>query len=165
EELRQWLAGVSASQAAGQPTFATPVPEKADLLKRVGGNARLLRQMVRTFRRDSVKKLAEMKRALGRKDGMALATAAHALKGSASLFGSASATEKAQLLQDMGRKEDLAQARPVLRELDEAIAQLREELRGYDAVNGRKRQAKKRSTAKPRRRTGRRDRLKRAARG
>src|SRR5262249_5155528 len=114
-----------------------------ELLKRVGGNTRLLKQMIRTFRRDSLRKLAEMKRALKRKDGIALATAAHALKGSASLFGSERATQGTQALQEMGRKEELGQAPRTLRELEEAIAQLREELRGYDSSNGPATNAKK----------------------
>jgi CheY-like chemotaxis protein len=141
EELRQKLAEVSHGRLTAPESAATAItqPAKADLLKRVGGNARLLQQIVRTFRKDSLKKLAQMKRALARRDGIALATAAHALKGSASLFGSDKATQGAQRLQEMGRKGDLGQAAAVLRGLQEAIALLREELRGYDLATRPKR--------------------------
>jgi signal transduction histidine kinase/HPt (histidine-containing phosphotransfer) domain-containing protein/ActR/RegA family two-component response regulator len=105
--------------------------EEPDLLARVGGNAKLLRTMIKTFLPDSRRKLSEMKRALSRKNGIALAAAAHALKGSASIFGSEKATRCAQQLQEMGRKDDLAQAPPALKELEEEIALLHEKLRGY----------------------------------
>jgi signal transduction histidine kinase/CheY-like chemotaxis protein/HPt (histidine-containing phosphotransfer) domain-containing protein len=158
EQLRQKLAEVSHGRLAGPElaTASTAQPEKlgqAELLKRVGGNARLLQQIVRTFRRDSLKKLAEMDRSLRRKDGIALATAAHALKGSASLFGSEKAKHKAQLLQDMGRREDLSQAAKVLSELKEAIFLLREELRGYHLGKGPKHGKKKRAKSQLRRKT------------
>jgi signal transduction histidine kinase/response regulator RpfG family c-di-GMP phosphodiesterase len=103
----------------------------AGLLARVGGDAKLLQKIIRTFRKGSVKKLSEMKRALARKDGMALATAAHALKGSTSIFSSEGATQCAQKLQEMGRSEDLTNVAPTLNQLEVEIARLHEELRGY----------------------------------
>src|SRR5262249_43313754 len=99
-------------------------------------DVKLLRRMIRTFREDSVKKLADMKRAIARENGMALATAAHALKGSSAIFaaetGSERATQCAQQLQQLGRKDDLTGAAAVLKELEREIAQLNAKLRGYD---------------------------------
>jgi len=160
EELRQKLAGASPTvRAAEVPEASAKVQAgKAALLQRVGGNARLLQQMIRTFRKDSLKKLAEMKRAIARKDGIALATAAHALKGSASLFGNEKATHGAQALQQMGRKGELGQAGQAFRDLEEAIARLREELRGYEPSGGPKASPKKRSGAKVSRKTAKRNR-------
>jgi len=137
EELRRKLSELSGVtvRPAGPPSTST---QREVLLRRVGGNARLLRQIVRTFRKDAPRKIAEMKRALHRKDGIALATAAHALKGSASLFGAEKATLGAQQLQEMGRKGEVEHAVTLLTELEEAVAQLREELRGYDAPGTRK---------------------------
>jgi len=113
-------------------TVPTPNPGgEQGLLARVGGDARLLRTMIKTFLRDSKRKLSEMRRALSRKDGIALAAAAHALKGSASIFGSEKATRCSQRLQEMGRNDELALALPVLLELEEEIALLHGKLRGY----------------------------------
>jgi signal transduction histidine kinase/CheY-like chemotaxis protein len=122
------------AQAETAPA-AKPAGEQ-DLLARVGGDARLLRTMIKTFLRDSRRKLSEMRRALSRKNGIALAAAAHALKGSASIFGSEKATRCSQRLQEMGRKDELALARPVLLELEEEIALLHEKLRGYGTAGG-----------------------------
>lgn len=150
EELRQKLAELSLGSAVAERSAAPTnmQPERTALLKRVGGNARLLQQIVRTFRKDAPKKIVEIRRALGRKDGIALATAAHALKGSASLFGAENATLGAQQLQDMGRKGKLEHAGAVLNELEEAVAQLRKELRGYDAPSERKTKPQKRGRSK-----------------
>jgi signal transduction histidine kinase/CheY-like chemotaxis protein len=119
-------------------TAAPPVKPEGDqdLLARVGGDARLLRTMIKTFLRDSQRKLSEMRRALSRKNGIALAAAAHALKGSASIFGSEKATRCSQRLQEMGRKDELGQALPILLELEEEIALLHGKLRGYGTAGG-----------------------------
>src|SRR5271168_853618 len=114
---------------------ANPEGEK-NLLARVGGDARLLRTMIKTFLRDSKRKLSEMRRALSRKNGIALAAAAHALKGSASIFGSEKATRCSQRLQEMGRNDELALALPVFLELEEEIALLHGKLRGYGTAGG-----------------------------
>jgi len=126
-----------AAESKRQPAAPLTLAEEPDLLARVGGDAKLLRSMTKTFLRDSKRKLSEMKHALSRKNGIALAAAAHALKGSASIFGSDRATRCAQQLQEMGRKEKLAQALPVLKELEAEIALLREKLRGYGSAGTR----------------------------
>lgn len=138
-ELNRKLADVQRLPAAvsGEKAARKPDSSELDILARVGGNRKLLQKMIQTFRRDSLRKLTEMKRALGRNDAMALATAAHALKGSASIFGSEKATRSAQQLQEMGRKADLAQAAGELRELREEIALLHVKLRGYGLVKNR----------------------------
>jgi signal transduction histidine kinase/CheY-like chemotaxis protein/HPt (histidine-containing phosphotransfer) domain-containing protein len=112
-----------------------------DLLARVGGDVRLLRTMIKTFLGDSRRKLSEMRRALSRKNGIALAAAAHALKGSASIFGSEKAMRCSQRLQEMGRNDELALALPVLLELEEEIALLHGKLRGYGTAESHSRGA------------------------
>jgi signal transduction histidine kinase/CheY-like chemotaxis protein/HPt (histidine-containing phosphotransfer) domain-containing protein len=138
DDLRAQLARLLPARSKSLESAATSEmpPEKAALLKRVGGNSRLLRQLVRTFRKDSLKKLRDMKRAITRQDGIALATAAHALKGSAGVFDSRSATAVAERLEAMGRRGELGPARAAWKELVEAVALLREELRGYDSATG-----------------------------
>ncbi|MGH9676880.1 MAG: Hpt domain-containing protein, partial [Candidatus Acidiferrum sp.] len=120
-----------------KPPVAPAAAEELDLLARVGGDTTLLGTMIKTFLRDSLRKLSEMKRGLARKNAIALAAAAHALKGSASIFGSRKATQCAQKLQDMGRSDNLAGASVVLRELEEEIALLHEKLRGYGPAGSR----------------------------
>ena len=126
-----------ATESKAQPVPAPAPARPPDLLDRVGGDARLLCTMIKTFLRDSNRKLAEMKRALSRKNGMALAAAAHALKGSAGIFGSESATRCSQQLQEMGRSDELTHAPAVLQELQREIALLHEKLRRYGQAGSR----------------------------
>jgi CheY-like chemotaxis protein len=102
-----------------------------DLLKRIGGDKKLLRQMIATFLRDTPKRLAVIRAALKKKDGIGLASSAHALKGSVSIFGPSPAHERAEALQTLGRAADLRQAARLYPSLQEEIAKLLEKLRGY----------------------------------
>ena len=102
-----------------------------NLLHRVGGDEKLLRQMIRIFLRDTPKRMAEIQKALRRKDGQSIASVAHALKGSVSIFGAVSAGQHAQELQRLGRHEELDAAKQVYELLKEEIAKLEENLRGY----------------------------------
>lgn len=122
------------TSSVAETAAAPKLDGEQDLLARVGGNAKLLRTLIKTFLRDSQRKLTAMRRALTSQNSIDMAAAAHALKGSASIFGSEKATRCAQRLQEMGRKDELALARPVLLELEEEIALLHGKLRGYAAA-------------------------------
>jgi HPt (histidine-containing phosphotransfer) domain-containing protein len=102
-----------------------------DLLSRIGGDKKLLRQMIATFLRDTPKRLATIRAALKKNDGVRLASSAHALKGSVSLFGPSLAHQHAEALQNLGRVSDLRQAFRLYPLLQEEIAKLLEKLRGY----------------------------------
>ena len=82
-----------------------------DLLKRIGGDKKLLRQMIATFLRDMPKRLSDIRVALKKKDGIALASSAHALKGSVSIFGPSAAQQHAEALQAVARASDLRDLR------------------------------------------------------
>ena len=132
-------------------SIALPKPGGLDdLLKRIGGDKKLLRQMIATFVRDTPKRLSVIRAALKKKDGLALATTAHALKGSVSIFGPSAAHEHAEALQSLGRARDLRQAARLYPLLQEEIAKLLEKLRGYaKEVAGKPVSAAARTTSKP----------------
>ncbi len=132
-------------------SIALPKPGGLDdLLKRIGGDKKLLRQMIATFLRDTPKRLAVIRGALKKKDGLALATSAHALKGSVSIFGPSPAHEHAEALQSLGRTTDLRQAARRYPLLQEEIAKLLEKLRGYaKEVAGKPVSAAARTKSKP----------------
>jgi CheY-like chemotaxis protein len=108
-------------------------PIDAELLQRVGGDAKLLARMIYTFLADYPKKMAQLNSAVRRKDAEALAATAHALKGSISIFDTGAARECAQQLQDMGRQKQISGAAKTLARLEEEIANLEKKLRGYTA--------------------------------
>lgn len=115
-------------KAAVAESVQTPAE---NLLDRVGGDARLARKMIATFLRDTPTRLAGIQRALQQQDGEALASLAHALKGSVSIFGAQAARDHSQTLQEMGRAKDFHRSTPVYEQLKEEIAELEANLRGY----------------------------------
>lgn len=113
-----------------------------DLLGRIGGDKKLLNKMIQTFLRDTPKRIASLQKALQRKDADEIASLAHALKGSVSIFLAQHARDRAQELEDLGRKSELGGATAVYATLKEEIAKLDENLRGY----AKQTQARPRST-------------------
>ncbi len=122
----------SAKGAAGAKDAAVRTVD-AELLQRVGGDAKLLARMIHIFLADYPKKLALLGSAVRRKDAAALAATAHALKGSISIFDTGKARDCAQELQDMGRQKQISGAAKTLERLEEEIANLEKKLRGYTA--------------------------------
>ncbi len=134
EDLHALLAAGPNIAAASASTGGAAAPQKidfAELLSRVGGDKKLLKRMTATFLRDTPKRIAAIAAALRRKDAATLASLAHALKGSVSIFGAEVPRLHAQDLQQLGRAGDLAAAESLFASLKEEIAHLLENLRGY----------------------------------
>lgn len=133
EELRRAAARFSLGTAAAPGKDESPGATASDssLLARVGGDAKLLRSIAKTFLKDYPAKLRKIKQAIARKDASALASAAHALKGAVAIFGADDAVEIARDLQQMGRQGRLEKATTAFRRLDEALARLDAKLREY----------------------------------
>jgi len=102
-----------------------------DLLGRIGGDKKLLSRMIQTFLRDTPKRIASLQKALQRKDADEIASLAHAMKGSVSIFLAQHARDRAQELEELGRKGELGGATAIYAALKEEIAKLEENLRGY----------------------------------
>jgi signal transduction histidine kinase/HPt (histidine-containing phosphotransfer) domain-containing protein/ActR/RegA family two-component response regulator len=115
-----------------KPRPQTPV---ATLLDRVAGDEQLARKMIATFLGDTPKRMAGIQRALNQKNGENLASLAHALKGSVSIFGAESARIPSERLQDLGRVNDFSSTASVYKQLKEEIAELEANLRGYALQN------------------------------
>jgi signal transduction histidine kinase/DNA-binding NarL/FixJ family response regulator len=124
---------LSAAPAATDTSMPSVLPGAifTELVARVGGDEKLLKRMIHTFRRDTPKRLVGIAEAIRRKNPEALASLAHALKGSVSIFGAESARKHSQELQDLGRGKELSRAAEVLALLKEEIAKLQANLRGY----------------------------------
>ncbi len=110
------------------PTTSGAFNVRAQLDKMTGGNEKLARSLVRTFLNDAPKTLAQIRDAVRGKKAEKLASAAHLLKGSLSIFGAPQAVAAARNLQNMGRSGNLANAGDELRELGRAYANLVGEL-------------------------------------
>jgi CheY-like chemotaxis protein/HPt (histidine-containing phosphotransfer) domain-containing protein len=133
QALAEVLPGAAPAAAAPAPA-APPVemlldPETA--LERAGGDEALLAELAELFRAEAPERLAEIRAAITRQDAVALARAAHTLKGAAAVFGAAGAVEAARELEAMGRGGDLAGAAAaadrladILESLKPALAEL-----------------------------------------
>ena len=115
-------------KAAVSVMAQTPV---ATLLDRVGGDEKLARETISIFLRDTPKRMTGIQKALKQTDGESLASLAHALKGSVSIFGAQEARDHSQKLQEMGRAKDFRGLARVYEQLKEEIAELEANLRGY----------------------------------
>jgi PAS domain S-box-containing protein len=123
-----------AAPAAEAPPAAAPAEQLLDpsvALARVGGDAKLLGELVALFRQAYPGWLAEMRTAIANHDAAALKRAAHTLKGSAGTFGAHSTFEAAAQLEALARGGDLAGAAEacaalaaILERLDPALAAL-----------------------------------------
>jgi HPt (histidine-containing phosphotransfer) domain-containing protein len=112
---------------------ATPSDDESpgvreQLDRMTGGNDKLARSLVKTFLADAPKALQQIQAAYKQKKPDKLATAAHLLKGSLSIFGAPKAVAAARNLQNLGRSGKLAKAGEELRDLQKAYAELVHEL-------------------------------------
>jgi CheY-like chemotaxis protein/HPt (histidine-containing phosphotransfer) domain-containing protein len=120
----QTAAGHAASPDHGGP----PHDLAAHLHRATGGDEKLLRALLKNFLADAPKKIATLRRAIARKNADALASAAHALKGSLGLFGAHRAVAAAVHLQKIGGSEKTAGAEAEFRTLQEEFQRLRAQL-------------------------------------
>jgi two-component system sensor histidine kinase/response regulator len=93
-----------------------------------GGDRELLREVVALFRGDTPTRLRRIERALQRRDGEALRSAAHALKGAIATVGAGAGRALVAELESLGRSNRFAEAErkwkalgPALQQLDAAL--------------------------------------------
>ncbi|HEX5043163.1 MAG TPA: response regulator [Candidatus Polarisedimenticolaceae bacterium] len=92
---------------------------------RLGGDRRLLREMLALFLSESPAMFQEVERAVTAGDAPALRRAAHALKGSVANFAAPRPVEAARALEKMGTNGSLQGAAEALRELEGALREFR----------------------------------------
>jgi signal transduction histidine kinase/DNA-binding NarL/FixJ family response regulator len=135
-----------ASSAAESGTAVAQGFDAQDLLRRVGGNPKVLRDLARIFLEDTPKRKSAIRKAIAHKDGEALARAAHALRGSVSMLGANEIAEDARKIEALGRSGRIAEAGKILAPFESKLSGFERLIAGVAAGPGK---AKKRS-----RRTG-----------
>jgi PAS domain S-box-containing protein len=120
---------IAPADRAGPPTSSTPGPpetlDRAELLDRVGGDVKLLRELVGVFLDSWPGQVSELRAALERGDGPTLARVAHTLKGTVGTLGARAAYAAAQRLEAVLRDGRLVEARAACDVLEEALLHLR----------------------------------------
>jgi len=122
---------VSGARSVGETTPPAPMApvvfDRQAALDQIDGDERLLRELVTNFRDKTKRGLSEIRGAIGRADGPALAFAAHTLKGAAGLVGGAAVIAAAQRLETIGGAGEFGEA-------DAAYTALAAEMRALAAA-------------------------------
>jgi two-component system sensor histidine kinase/response regulator len=138
-ELSRLLAELSPATAAGknkeftprngqdQHQSGAPILDRKEALGRVGGDEKLLGELLRLFQADAPKLLADAKEAIRRGDAKLLRRAGHTIKGAASSLGAEQTRAAAARLEDLGRAANLDGAEAACAELERAMARLEAE--------------------------------------
>jgi PAS domain S-box-containing protein len=113
-----------ASQAEAENSKEDGKVDAKSLLVRFSGNRKLLRSIVKTFREDCPRMMARIRAALSARDAVALADAAHALKGSVGNFGPTAALETTREMEKGARQGKLDGAWELYATLEDQIALL-----------------------------------------
>jgi CheY-like chemotaxis protein len=98
------------------------------LLQRFGNDRELLVAAAQTFLDDSVRLLAQLRDAVGQRNGAAVERLSHTLKGALGNFAATRAVDLAASLEEMGRAGHLWQAQSLFSELEGAVAELHDTL-------------------------------------
>jgi two-component system sensor histidine kinase/response regulator len=106
-----------------------PPIDRHALLASVGGDERLLREVVSVFLTDAPKQVAALDAAVRSRDAAAIASSAHALKGSAGLFSKAGAYDAARALEQAARQGDLTGVDVAGEDVKREVARLEHALR------------------------------------
>jgi two-component system, sensor histidine kinase and response regulator len=134
-DIQQTLAGVAADLRSAAPPVASGAWDKAAALDRLEGDEELLQDICRIFLEESPKLMDRLQQALAQDDPDAVSRAAHSLKGESGYLGAAEVSQMAKQLETMGRDRQLAQAPPVLEQLQKEISILKAAVRQATGVH------------------------------
>jgi two-component system sensor histidine kinase/response regulator len=120
---------VPQAHSAGKEETSAGVLDRDEIRDRVGGDMKLLRELIDVFFADCPRLWQNVRDALARGDAPRLSQAAHTLKGSIGVFGAQVAHEAAERLELLAGKGDLVQASEVVAQLEVELERLKPTLR------------------------------------
>ena len=107
-----------------------PVLDRAEGMRRVGGDEKLFREMAELFLADAPRLTQLISAAIAERSPKGLRLAAHSLKGSASQIGASAVMTRAWFLEKMGKESNFHEAEHQLHLLKEELRQLALALHG-----------------------------------
>ncbi len=127
-ELSEMIERLVASSGSPE-NKETPIPsavlDREEIEERVGGDAKLLRELIDLFFADCPRMWQNVRDALSLGDAVKLSRAAHTLKGSVGVFGAKSAREAAEHVEQLARAGNLAQAAEAVTQLEAELERLK----------------------------------------
>jgi two-component system sensor histidine kinase/response regulator len=110
---------------------AMPAFDAVELIKRLGGDAELVREVVQVFVDDCPQRLTAIRTAIDQSDARALESAAHAFKGAVSSLAAHRAVELTRALELAGKNGAMTDALPLWRRLESVVGELIVALHAY----------------------------------
>jgi signal transduction histidine kinase/DNA-binding NarL/FixJ family response regulator len=139
-----------------KPAASDTELDEQELLKRMGGNPKMLRDVAKIFVQDTPKRMTAIRKAIARNDGEALATAAHALRGSVAMLGGTGIADGVHKIETLGRQGSVGEADKILASFEGKLAAFETRMAEIAGVGGAKRQKSARASGTRRaRRRGR----------
>jgi HPt (histidine-containing phosphotransfer) domain-containing protein len=127
-ELSEMIEKLVASSGSPE-NRETPIPsavlDREEIEERVGGDTKLLRELIDLFFADCPRMWQNVRDALALGDAVKLSRAAHTLKGSVGVFGAKTAREAAEHLEQLARAGNLAQAAEAVTQLEAELERLK----------------------------------------
>jgi len=114
--------------------MADPAPSSFDpsvARRQVDDDEALLRDVIQLFIEDNLKREADLRQAVERRDAELLERAAHTIKGSCVIFGAVDARNAAHDLEVLGRAGDFEKAPKAIDRLSKETQRLTIDLKGY----------------------------------
>jgi signal transduction histidine kinase/DNA-binding NarL/FixJ family response regulator len=161
EELFHTLADLSRVEhavpvvPAEKPSASDTELDQAELLRRVGGNPKMLRDVAKIFVQDTPKRMSAIRAAIAGKDGEALATAAHALRGSVAMLGGAGIADEIRKIETLGRQGSVGEADRILASFEGKLSAFETRMAEIAGGAAKPHKAGRASGGKRARRTGR----------
>jgi signal transduction histidine kinase/FixJ family two-component response regulator/HPt (histidine-containing phosphotransfer) domain-containing protein len=124
----------SAAPSSPAGTYSNSTDVVAHLRRTTAGNEKLMRSLAKTFLTDAPKTLAQIRRAVEKKDAATLAKASHLLKGSVAIFGASGAVQASRELEALGRSGSLKEASVALGVLEAEFAVVRNQLKAIQSI-------------------------------
>jgi HPt (histidine-containing phosphotransfer) domain-containing protein len=110
--------------SAGNSSSGKSVLDRSAVLSRTGGNTKVIKDVVKVFNEDFPAQLSQIRKAIESRDGKALLSSVHTLKGSLLVLSAEQSANTAEKLEQMGRAGEFAGANEALLTLESDIAEL-----------------------------------------
>jgi two-component system, sensor histidine kinase and response regulator len=134
-EMIDKLVASSGSFEKNETPANPPVLDRDEIQARVGGDTKLLGELIDLFFADCPRMWQSICDALSLGDAIKLSRAAHTLKGSIGVFGAHTAREAAERVEQLAREGDLAQAAEAIAQLEAELERLKPILRELERSN------------------------------
>ena len=114
---------------------SAPAWDIAESLERLGGDEKLLNEVVEIFLSEGSEQVASLRQAIANGDSVGIERTAHSLKGELGYLGISLVSQQASELEGMGRRRDLNKSAELFAEFDTEMSAILNSMRSITATN------------------------------